>query len=83
METYPEMNDQIVRLLREHDNPACLYAAQRIEELEAEVRKLRCEHCGSHLMRYDGCSRCGAPICCEMCCQVATFEAEVKRLREK
>jgi len=32
--TYPEMNDKIVAILRVSDEPHCLYAAQRIEELE-------------------------------------------------
>jgi len=36
MNTYPKMNEQIVGILRWTDNPAGLYAADRIEELEAE-----------------------------------------------
>ena len=37
VETYPEMNTKIVWLLRMiDDNPVCVYAAARIEELEAE-----------------------------------------------
>jgi len=36
MNTYPAMNEQIVDVLRWTDNPASLYAAARIEELEAE-----------------------------------------------
>jgi hypothetical protein len=39
MNCYPEMNKQIVSLLRVHDNPAVLYAADRIEELEAQVAR--------------------------------------------
>ena len=38
MNTYPEMNEKIVALLRMMENPTCLYAAQRIEELEADMR---------------------------------------------
>ena len=39
--TYPEMNAQIVGLLRiREDDPTCGYAAARIEALEAEVRSL-------------------------------------------
>ena len=37
MTTYPEMNAQIVGLLRQSDDPSKLYAADRIEELEAKV----------------------------------------------
>lgn len=35
--TYPEMNNKIKDFLRISDNPLQLYAAQRIEELEAEL----------------------------------------------
>jgi len=42
IETYPEMNAEIVDLLRrDKDNPVMLYAARRIEELEAETERLR------------------------------------------
>jgi len=42
MKTYPEMNDKIIDLLRrDTGNPLMLYAAQRIEELEADVRGLK------------------------------------------
>lgn len=34
MNTYPEMNAKIVGILRASGDPTCLYAAQRIEELE-------------------------------------------------
>ena len=37
MNTYPEMNKQIVGLLRISDNPVDLYAAQYIEELQKQV----------------------------------------------
>jgi hypothetical protein len=37
MNTYPEMNAKIVGLLRLSDNPECLYAAQRIEDLEDRI----------------------------------------------
>lgn len=44
IETYPEMNTKIVEILRwATDDPALLYAAQRIEELEAEVERLQRE----------------------------------------
>lgn len=39
MNTYPEMNKQIVGLLRISDNPVDLYAAQYIEELQKRVPK--------------------------------------------
>lgn len=32
--TYPEMNQKIKDILRLGDDPMCLYAAERIEELE-------------------------------------------------
>lgn len=37
MNTYPEMNEKIVGLLRMSDEPMNLYAAQRIEELDKEL----------------------------------------------
>jgi len=44
IKTYPKMNDNIVEILRYTDNPPMLYAAQRIEELEAEVERLQIWH---------------------------------------
>ena len=41
METYPEMNREIVKLLRIGNDAPSLYAAARIEELEAEVERLK------------------------------------------
>ena len=45
--TYPEMNAQIVSLLRiDTDSPLCLYAAKRIEELEEEQTQIvQCKDC--------------------------------------
>lgn len=40
MKTYPEMNAKIVDLLRMSENPRCLYAAARIEELEKKIAAL-------------------------------------------
>lgn len=40
MKTYPEMNVKIVDLLRMSENPRCLYAAARIEELEKKIAAL-------------------------------------------
>ena len=40
MNTYPEMNAKITKLLRFSNDPKCLYAAERIEELEAREGKL-------------------------------------------
>jgi hypothetical protein len=37
MHTYPEMNARIVSLLRACEDTLKLYAAQRIEELEADL----------------------------------------------
>jgi len=40
--TYPEMNEQIKKLLRiDPNNSVDLYAAARIEELEAEIDRLK------------------------------------------
>lgn len=39
MTTYPDMNRQIIDLLRLNGQPECLYAAARIEELEAELQR--------------------------------------------
>ena len=41
IETYPEMDAKIVDILCSYGNPVMLYAAQRIEELEAGVKRLR------------------------------------------
>jgi hypothetical protein len=41
MTTYDAMNQKIIALLRVHDNPAILYAADRIEELEIENARLK------------------------------------------
>lgn len=38
--TYPEMNHLILGILRLRGSPIELYAAARIEELEAEVKEL-------------------------------------------
>jgi len=38
VQTFPEMNQRIVNLLRQTGNPVKLYAAQRIEELEEALR---------------------------------------------
>ena len=44
--TYPEMNEKIVGILRIGDSPVDLYAAKRIEELEAELKSIvRCSDC--------------------------------------
>lgn len=40
MNTYPEMNKQIVALLRHSSDPAINYAAARIEELEKQLEHL-------------------------------------------
>ena len=56
--TNPKLNAEIVSILRISDSPHCQYAAERIEELGAEVERLK---------RYDGndehpenrCQRCG------------------------
>lgn len=43
---YPEMNARIVELLRISGSPIHLYAAQRIEDLEREVVRLRTRETG-------------------------------------
>lgn len=69
-----------VRLICETLDLARLLAA------EAELTKLRkierCEHCGSDRI-YHGppdCPDCGAPNCCQICCQLTTSENERYRL---
>jgi len=52
MSTYPKMNKQIVGILRWSDKPAILYAAARIEELEAERDALR-KACEAYLADHD------------------------------
>lgn len=42
IQTYPEMNEKIKHLLGlDKDDPIDMYAAARIEELEAEVKRLK------------------------------------------
>lgn len=41
MTTYPEMNSKIAELLRNSGQPMQVYAAERIEELEAAIRNHR------------------------------------------
>lgn len=43
VKTYKEMNQKIKDILRIGDSPECLYAAQRIEELEIRNRELEKE----------------------------------------
>ena len=64
--TYPEMNAQIKDLLRIGEQPICLYAAKRIEELEEyerkngkniatdydEVDQFVCSECGIELQNW-------------------------------
>lgn len=56
--TYQGMNDKIVSIMRMSDDPPDLYAAQRIEELEAEVKLLK-EQPSSHVLVIR-CKVCGA-----------------------
>lgn len=58
-----------------------------LSALEQELEKLkkvkRCEHCGSDKI-YNGppdCPTCGAPNCCQTCCQLTTTENERDQLR--
>jgi hypothetical protein len=48
-----------------------------------ELAKPRCEHCGSDQMRLKGCMRCGAPQCCNVCCQITTLEAQLASTKLK
>ena len=52
MNTYPEMNENIVTILRWTDNPVSLYAAVRIEELEAKQERL-VKACKAYLRDHD------------------------------
>ena len=76
--TYPEMNAKIKDLLRIGEQPICLYAAKRIEELEEYERKKgkwlqpgKCSECGgsapfwsmaSTYYESDFCPHCGADM---------------------
>ena len=40
IKTYKEMNDKIKDILKLGGRPECLYAAERIKELEEEVQRL-------------------------------------------
>ncbi len=83
-QTHPEMNREIVSLLRISGEPFQLYAAARIEELERERDEARggtyetkCKTCGvRQWTKYDGTSVvCGKCTCRE-------FEAERDSLAE-
>lgn len=54
-----------------------------VERLKKEVNKPRCEFCGSHQIIPDGCARCGAPQCCDMCCQITTLEYQLTAARQE
>lgn len=43
---YPEMNAKIKDILRLGNDPACLYAAARIEQLEKELEQLKANKAG-------------------------------------
>ena len=74
--TYPEMNAQIKDLLRIGEQPICLYAAKRIEELEEYERRKgkwekvyygnrpnRCSECRQkNNYRTNFCPNCGADM---------------------
>jgi hypothetical protein len=62
----------------------------RIAELEAEfaacrkeLEAPRCEHCGSTRINLSGCVRCGAPQCCDQCCQITSLELERDRFQKE
>ena len=49
----------------------------------------KCEHCSSSQI-VDDCGRCGAPVCCQVCCRMAELDtraevagARVKELEEQ
>jgi hypothetical protein len=42
----------------------------------------RCEHCGSDRL-VDKCGRCGAPQCCDVCCQISTLQLQLQLERAK
>lgn len=43
---YPEMNTKIKDILRLGNDPVCLYAAARIEQLEKELEQLKANKAG-------------------------------------
>lgn len=52
----------------------------QLSAAQAEVKRLKgsiCEHCGSNHIRLNGCPRCGAPQCCDNCCQITTLEQKL------
>lgn len=55
VKTYPEMDIRIKSILRTGNEPHCLYAAQRIEELESYLEKL--EKFEAELILCDDCWR--------------------------
>lgn len=56
-----------------------------IRALQSELRRPRCEHCGSDRI-YSGppdCPGCGAPNCCQTCCKTAELENRIDRLQSE
>lgn len=57
--------------------------ARRIKSLEDQLYNDRCEHCGAKISHYShGCPLCGAPQCCQQCCKIEHYKAELSRARE-
>jgi len=40
-----------------------------------------CDHCHSDKL-VDNCIRCGAPVCCSVCCKTQALEDKLKATRE-
>jgi hypothetical protein len=85
-------DDEIAELIANLRQQLTTLKAQLAEEIEAsaisdgvilglkaqlaERDGKRCEHCGSDRL-VDNCSRCGAPQCCDVCCQITALKAQL------
>lgn len=72
-------------------------ARERIAELEVKVQSLlpqaehlrgfyceTCEHCGAKISSYpSGCPGCGAPQCCQPCCDLSNAKARIAALESR
>lgn len=70
-----QLNTEIPRLVAERDALA--------EKLAMHQRDA-CYICGSKriLSRASGCGQCGAPVCCQTCCEATTLESKLDSLKK-
>lgn len=77
--------DNITRIIR-HFFGRFTIAETELQSLREQIAKTEmnhCEHCGSYRIINDGCPRCGAPVCCQTCCQNDIIDDLLKTVRFK